>query len=360
MNPPTTHDAPPLTKSELASLRRARLITATLVPIAIIALLVSIVAGIALGASDLGMPEIVRSVLARFGFDVVAPTSLQDAVIWKLRAPRVLLAAVVGAGLAVCGAVLQALTRNPLADPYLLGVSSGASAGAVTILILGVGGGAISLNAGALAGALAAFAIVLLLAGRQNGGTSRIVLAGIAVGQFFAALTSLVVMSSADNDSARTAMGWLLGSLAGASWELLGAAAIVAALGIVVIWVSADTLDAFTFGRETAASLGVAPGRAATALFVLTAVMTAVLVAASGAIGFVGLIIPHLARLLGARRHRALVPWSALLGALFLVWADVVSRVAFAPQQIPVGVVTALVGVPVFAVILTSRRREAA
>lgn len=324
------------------------------------AILASIVAGIALGAADLGFAEVIRSAAAHLGLAVEPLTALQDAVIWQMRAPRVLLAAAVGAGLALCGAVLQALTRNALADPYLLGVSSGASLGAVAVLVLGVGGGLFALSLGAFAGAVAAFAIVLLLIGRHDGGATRVVLAGVGVSQFFAAMTSLVLMSSADGDNAKSVLGWLLGSLASATWPGLLTATVAVLVGGFLFWSFAGALDSFVFGRETAATLGVSPGRVSFGLFSLAALVTAVLVAASGAIGFVGLVVPHVARMLGARRHRLLLPVSALVGALFLVWADVVSRIAFVPQQIPVGVVTALVGVPVFAAILRSRRERAA
>jgi iron complex transport system permease protein len=320
-----------------------------------LALAVSLAMSVTLGAADLGLGEVLQSLSWRLGLSESGLTRLEEAVIWQMRAPRALLAAAVGAGLAVCGAVLQGLTRNALADPYLLGVSSGASTGAVAVLVLGVGGGVFALSLGALVGAVGAFAVVLALIGRRDASPARVILAGVAVSQFFAAVTSLVLMSSADNDNAKSLLGWLLGSLASANWVSLTAATAAVAIGGTVCWARASALDAFVFGRETAASLGVSPDRAAFRLFALTAMVTAVLVAASGAIGFVGLVVPHASRLLGARRHRLLLPASALIGALFLVWADVVSRVAFVPQQIPVGVVTALIGVPAFAAILRAR-----
>jgi iron complex transport system permease protein len=282
---------------------------------------------------------------------------LRDSVIWELRLPRVLLAAAVGAGLAASGAVLQAVTRNALADPYLLGVSSGASTGAVLVLVLGVGSGVLSLSAGALLGGLASFGLVLVLLGRGSTGSGRLVLTGVVVGQLFTALTSLVVVSSGDADSTRSILYWLLGSLAPARWPAVVATAVVVAVALVVFRFVASGLDALAFGESAASALGVDVARLRVISIIMAAVLTAVMVASVGAIGFVGLIVPHAVRMLVGSDHRRLVPASALAGAVFLVAADAVGRTVFAPQQVPVGVVTSLLGVPAF--LLIARRREA-
>jgi iron complex transport system permease protein len=324
---------------------------------ALTALLVALCLGsTALGAGGFTIDDVVRTIGARLGVsEPLAP--LRDSVIWELRLPRVLLAAAVGAGLAASGAVLQAVTRNALADPYLLGVSSGASTGAVLVLVLGVGSGVFSLSAGALFGGLASFALVLVLLGRGSTGSGRLVLTGVVVGQLFTALTSLIVISSGDADSTRSILYWLLGSLAPARWPAVLATAVVVAVALVVFRFVASGLDALAFGESAASALGVDVARLRVITIVMAAALTAVMVASVGAIGFVGLIVPHAVRMLVGSEHRRLVPASALAGAVFLVAADAVGRTVFAPQQVPVGVVTSLLGVPAF--LLIARRREA-
>nr|WP_245190066.1 iron chelate uptake ABC transporter family permease subunit [Leucobacter exalbidus] len=314
----------------------------------------SVVFGISVGATGIGIADVWPSIAHTFGIAHGEPDPITSAILWQGRAPRAVLAIIVGAGLGVSGAVLQTLTRNPLADPYLLGVSSGASAGAVTVVLFGIalGSGLFALAMGAFVGSLIAFALVLLLVGRSMDNPLRVVLSGVAVSQFFAALTSLILMSNADADSTQAVVAWMLGSLASAGWPSVIFAAVVLTVLGSVIWLFSGALNALVFGRETARTLGIDSRKVTFLLFTLTALLTAAMVAVSGAIGFVGLISPHIARFLGARTHRWLLPTSALIGALFLVWADVVSRSVFSPQQIPVGVVTALIGVPVFAVIL--------
>ncbi|SHN46698.1 FecCD family ABC transporter permease [Cryptosporangium aurantiacum] len=324
---------------------------------AVVALVASVAGAVALGVADLSPREVLRALSARAGLPVTPLPLLTDSIVWDLRLPRVLLAALVGAGLAVCGAVLQALTRNPLADPYLLGISGGASTGAVAVLVLGWGAGAAALSVGAFAGAVVAFGVTLLLAGARWTQPNRIVLAGVAAGQLFSAVTSLIVVSDASVQNTRGVTFWLLGSLAAASWPTVGLCAVVGAAGVLVCWAAAPALDAFAYGADVAQSLGFAPGRVRALLFTTTALLAAVLVASSGAIGFVGLMVPHAARALVGARHRLLLPACALTGAIFLIWADTAARTVFAPQEVPVGVVTALVGVPAFAVLL--RRRVA-
>jgi iron complex transport system permease protein len=319
-------------------------------------LLVACLGSVALGAGDFTTDDVLRTVGARLG--VAQPLApLRDSVVWELRLPRVLLAAAVGAGLAASGAVLQAVTRNALADPYLLGVSSGASTGAVLVLVLGVGSGVLSLAAGALLGGLASFGLVLLLLGRGSTGSGRLVLTGVVVGQLFTAITSLIIISSGDADSTRSILYWLLGSLAPARWPAVVATGAVVVVALVVFRFVASGLDALAFGENAASALGVNVARTRIVAIVMAAALTAVMVASVGAIGFVGLIVPHAVRMLVGSEHRSLIPASALAGAVFLVAADALGRSVFAPQQIPVGVVTSLLGVPVF--LLIARRREA-
>lgn len=343
----------------LARGRRGRATAALVCLVALLALAGSIITAVTFGPAPLS-PGQVWSVLAHHLGLAADPglTRLQDAMVWDLRLPRTLLAAVCGAGLAVCGAVLQSLLRNPLAEPYLLGVSSGASAGAVAIIVLGVGAGSIGLSGGAFIGALVAFAVMLGLAWLAGGTTDKVILAGIAVTQMFSAVTSFVVMVAADAETTRGVLFWLLGSLSTASWTDVGITAVVLAFVLTVAIGSASSLDAFAFGERAASGLGVCVARTRALLLVATALLTAVVVASSGAIGFVGLVLPHIGRMLVGPRHRRLLPTIALLGAVFLVWVDTLARTALAPQEIPVGVVTAIVGVPVFTVVLIRRRRS--
>ncbi|MCK9249779.1 MAG: iron chelate uptake ABC transporter family permease subunit [Solirubrobacteraceae bacterium] len=319
-------------------------------------LALSIAAAITIGPADLSVRDVGLVVGERLGLGDAGLTRIQEGIVWDLRLPRTLLAAVCGAGLAICGAIMQSLLRNPLADPFVLGISSGASTGAVMVMVLGIGGGAISLSAGAFAGALVAFGLVLLLATGAGGGTDRIILAGVAGTQLFSALTSFIVTSSADAEQTRGVLFWLLGSLGGADWGDVALCGAVAVVALTACLLSASALDAFAFGQDAAATLGVPVAWIRLLLLLVTALLTATLVSAAGAIGFVGLVLPHAARMLVGPGHRLLLPSAALIGAIFLVWVDTAARTILDPQELPVGVVTALVGVPAFAAILYRRR----
>lgn len=304
---------------------------------------------LALGHATVGVADVWSSAWAHATGGPLL-TEVEEAIVWQGRAPRVLTAVGVGAGLALAGVVMQALTHNPLADPYLLGVSSGASVGAVAALVAGVTA-VWALPAAAFAGALAALAITLALAGR-GASPVRVILAGVAVGYLASALVSLLVFRSPARDAYREILSWLLGSLASARWWEAGLALATTAAAGAVLLARARTFDALLLGDDTATSLGVAVRRERPWLMVLVAVVTGVLVAVSGAIGFVGLVIPHAARILVGPRHRALLPVAALAGALFLLLADTLARTVFAPIEVPVGIITALVGGPAFALLL--------
>lgn len=318
-------------------------------------LVVSLAVSVRIGAADVGYGDLARVVGHRVGLDVEPLPRLKDSLIWELRVPRVLMAALVGAGLAACGAVLQAVTRNPLAEPYLLGVSSGASTGAVCVVVLGVGAGTLGVTGGAFAGALLSFGVLLLLLRRTGLDSARIVLTGVVVAELFAALTALVLTASGDAEATRAITHWLLGSMASTRWDAVAVCAVACALGLSVFALHATALDAFAFGGDTATSLGVDVTLVRRLLLLVTAVLTAVAVASVGAIGFVGLIVPHGVRFVVGPLHRVLLPFSALVGAVFLVWTDALARVAFAPQEVPVGVFTALLGVPLFLLVLRRR-----
>jgi len=329
--------------------------------LALLLLAAAVLAGVCIG--ETAIP--VGTVLAALGNELFGAgwplDRIDQGIVWNYRLTRALVAACCGAGLAVSGLILQSLLRNALADPYLLGISAGASTGAVMVTVAGVGAGAVSLSLGAFAGALAAFALVAMLARAAGAGAARhatapIVLAGIAGSQLFNAVTSFVITRSASAEQARGIMFWLLGNLSGARWRDVALAVPVALLAVLVCRGHARALDAFTFGADSAASLGVPVRRVRAVLILCAALATAVMVSIVGSIGFVGLVIPHAARLLVGTRHARLVPASALIGALFLVAADVLSRTLLRGQVLPIGVVTALVGAPLFAVILVRAR----
>ncbi|MFJ6737346.1 FecCD family ABC transporter permease [Streptomyces sp. NPDC091279] len=323
------------------------------------ALLVSIAVAVTIGPADISTGDVWTAVAAHLGIGDSGLAPLRDGIVWDLRMPRTLLAAVCGAGLAVCGAVMQSLLRNPLADPFVLGVSSGASTGAVAVVVLGVGGGAVSLSSGAFLGAVLSFGLVLILSHTLGGSTDRVVLSGVAAMQLFSALTSFVVLTSADAETTRGVLFWLLGSLTGADWGQVALCAAVLAGTLVVCLGHARTLDAFAFGAEAAAGLGVHVARTRLVLLSVTALLTAVLVSCAGAIGFVGLVLPHLTRALTGSGHARLLPVTALTGAVFLVWVDTAARTVLDPQEVPVGVVTSLIGVPVFVAVLHRGRGKA-
>ncbi|MGW7693906.1 FecCD family ABC transporter permease [Streptomyces asiaticus] len=322
------------------------------------ALLASVAFAVTIGPADISTADVWAAVTAHLGLGESTLPPLRDGIVWNLRMPRTLLAAVCGAGLALCGAVMQSLLRNPLADPFVLGVSSGASTGAVTVVVLGVGGGAVSLSAGAFTGALVSFGLVLVLSHSLGGSTDRVVLSGVAAMQLFSALTSFIVLTSADADTTRAVLFWLLGSLTGAGWgDVLLCTAVLAAV-LVVCLGYARTLDAFAFGEEAAAALGVRVARTRLVLLCATALLTATLVSSAGAIGFVGLVLPHATRALTGSGHARLLPVTALAGAIFLVWVDTAARTVIDPQEVPVGVVTSLIGVPAFVAVLYRGRRK--
>ncbi|WP_443073133.1 FecCD family ABC transporter permease [Streptomyces sp. S465] len=321
------------------------------------ALLVSVALAITIGPADIRVGDVWAVVGAHLGLGSSDLTPIRDGIVWELRLPRTLLAAVCGAGLAVCGAVMQSLLRNPLADPFVLGVSSGASTGAVAVVVLGAGGGAVTVSAGAFVGAVVSFALVLLGSQVLGGTTDRVVLSGVAGMQLFSALTSFVVMTAADAEQTRGVLFWLLGSLGNVGWSEVWVCLAVLAVALLVCAAHAHALDAFAFGQDAAATLGVPVARTRLILLSVTALLTAALVSSAGAIGFVGLVLPHATRALVGPGHGRLLPVTALTGAVFLVWVDTLARTALDPQEVPVGVVTSLIGVPAFVLVLYRSRK---
>ena len=324
----------------------------------IVVLMVSLSITVTIGPANLSVDQVWGSIGHHLGVASSSSLSpLEDAIVWQLRLPRVLTAAAVGAGLSLCGAVMQALTRNALADPFLLGLSSGASLGAVLVLILGV---SLLLPVAAFIGAMIAMTGTLLLARSLGVITpTRTVLAGLAVSSLAGALTSLVIFWNATGDAYREILNWILGSVAGADWTSVGIAGGSLVLIGVPVLAAAPVLDAFAFGDTAATALGVNVSRTRWLLLGGTALLTGGMVSVSGSIGFVGLVLPNAVRLIVGARHRVLLPFSALFGAIFMVWVDTAARTMFSPRELPVGIITVLVGAPIFALLLWRSRGSA-
>ena len=321
-------------------------------------LVAAVAVATAIGDYNIPVRTVFLTITNHFGLTTADIPRIEASVVWNLRLSRSLVAALCGAGLAICGAILQALLRNALAEPFVLGVSAGASTGAVAVIVLGIGAGTVSLSLGAFVGAFAAFALVALLSNGATSGPNHTILAGVAASQLFNALTAYIVTTSASAQQARSVMFWLLGSFGGVRWPQFQLMVVVLVICLLICIVMARALDAFTFGDEDAAALGIPVARTRLILFGVTALMTATIVSQVGAIGFVGLVVPHAARYVVGPLHMRLLPASAILGAVFMVIADIASRVLVANQTIPIGVVTALVGVPFFAIILYRARPQ--
>ncbi len=320
-----------------------------------VSLVVACLVAVSTGSVTLPLTAVWRVIAAHVsGRD--STSALDDQIVWDIRAPRVLLAAVSGASLSVAGVVLQALVRNPLADPYILGVSSGGSLGAVLAAALGTGAlGGLGVSGAAFAAALVAIFAVYLLA--QQGGRlldSRLVLAGVAVGYLCAAATSYVQLQISPTEL-QGMMFWLMGSVAGATWSDLGLPTAVIALCMSYLLLQARNLNALMAGDDAAAGLGVSVASLRITLLVIGSLLTATVVSVVGGVGFIGLMVPHMARFAVGADHRRLLPVSLLLGAVFLVLVDLITRTVDRPNELPVGIVTTVLGVPFFLWLLRRR-----
>lgn len=342
-----TPAAPAATTALAARRRRGR------VRLLAMAILVAIagVAALCIGPVAIDPPTVLRAMIA--GLGGTEPANTAEVIVWTTRAPRVAMAIVAGALLAVAGTVFQAMVRNGLADPYLLGINAGASTGAAVVVLVVGGGSALLFSAGALTGAVLAVLLVLALSGvASTRGPLRIILAGLAVGYALNAATNFLIFSSDSPEAARSVLFWLLGSLAAVQPAGLAATALATVLLFAWLLATAPTVDALASGDDSARSVGVDPERTRLLLLTVTSAAVGVGVAAVGGIGFVGLVVPHLARALVGSRHRSTLPAAALLGALLLVGADTVARTALAPMEIPVGVITGIVGAPALLLLL--------
>lgn len=315
------------------------------------------VASVAYGSAVIPLTDVLGALAHAVGLGDQATSTPIERIIVDLRLPRVLLAVCVGAGLGIVGAMLQTVTRNDLADPFLFGLSSGAAAGAVSVItFFGDSFGIWTLPVAAFSGGMLAAISVLLLVRRVQGqGPERLILAGLAVSFLFAAVTNYMVFSG-DQRAAHSVLFWTLGGLGLARWDNLPLAML--GLGAILIYALANhrNLDAFLAGESTAESLGVSVTRTRNMVFVVCAFATAIFVSAAGVIGFVGLMIPHIARRFAGQLHAGLIITCALLGAILILLSDLTARLLLAPQELPIGIVTSSVGA--FFVVTTLLRRR--
>ena len=331
----------------------------------IAALLLMLGAGVSWGAVDVSWGDLVIYLCSRVrsaGLGVLPPEkSIAFVIVWNLRLPRVILAGLVGSGLALAGAVFQALLRNPMADPHILGASQGAALGACLAMLTGFKLGSSTLwavPAAAFAGAWVTVALVYLLTqveGRVP--VLTLLLAGIAVGTFFSSLTALVIFFS--GDKLHGVVYWLMGSFSGRNWDYVAMVFPYVVLGSGIILSMSRELNLLVMGEETAQHLGVATEKTKKILLAAASLITAAAVSASGVIGFVGLIVPHMVRLLVGADHGILLPAAGLLGAIVLIGADMAARLLMPPVELPVGAITSLLGAPFFVYLLYRHRRQA-
>jgi iron complex transport system permease protein len=318
-------------------------------------LVVAMTAGVAVGSVGLSPQTVWRVV-----FDHITghpKASVPDAIVWELRLPRVLLAAVVGAALTTAGSVVQVLVRNALADPFLLGVSSGASVGATTVLLFGAFAsfGLWALSIGSILGALGAMIAVFLVA-RQGGTLAplQLTLCGVVLAGLFESITSFLIFRG-NPQATQSVLFWLLGSFGNADWSQLPGPAAALGLAIVYLMSQARNLNALAMGGDAATSLGVNVASLRRNLFLVTSLIAGLSVAVSGVIGFVGLVVPHIVRLTVGSDHRRTLPVGALVGATFMVLADLLARTIVSPEEMPIGVITAIIGAPVLIVLIRRR-----
>ena len=312
-----------------------------------LALLLTPALTVVIGAAAVPLDEVIGVLASHIpGLDVQITWDRSiDAIVWDTRLPRIIAGVAVAAILGVSGVVLQAVVRNALAEPYVLGVSAGASSGAAFAIIIVGTSVATAVGVMAFAGALLATLLVLAIAGRTQS-PLQLILGGLGVGFGFQALTNLIIFSSDSPETARSVMFWTLGSLARVGWDSVPVITIAALLLTVLMVLCGPILDALASGDRTAQAVGVEPARARILLLIPVSAAIALAVATAGGIGFVGLVVPHLVRSFIGPAHRFLVLGSALAAGLFLVWADAFARLAFAPAEVPIGVVTGLVGAP--------------
>lgn len=329
--------------------------------ILIIVLLLSAILCTLWGSANVSLIDTVKFIVSKLvpSYKPDVP-GYMNSIIWELRIPRIILGIAVGGGLAICGVAIQSLTRNVLADPYILGVSSGASALATFTLVIGwevIGLDSVGVHVAAFIGALLSLVLVYAISQSSRQTTSnRLLLAGIAISMMLNAVTQFIIQCAPNTSKVRTAMFWMMGSLGGARWHTVGLPLLTSMICAVILMVVSRQMNLMSLGDETAVTMGVNVSRLRKTLLIVVSLVTGVMVASSGAIGFVGLMIPHIVRFLIGSDHRYVLPTSFFAGAIFLIWMDVGARVIMAPSEISIGILTAFCGGPFFIWLLRRNR----
>ena len=320
-------------------------------------LCISLVTALQFGAKFISLDQIISALLSMI--DVNATASMTNTIITDIRLPRLIYSVLTGIGLSLVGLLMQTVTRNALADPYVLGVSSGASTGAVFAIIMG--GlpflGQYNTPIFAALGAALSIILVLLCVGKSNSPV-KLILIGMGMTGVFSALTMMIIYGAKHEAQVRSAMFWLLGSFAGIQWSDLPLTAIIITLFMLYIYTFNQDLDVLLLGNHEAAQMGLSVKQLQLSIVVISSIVIATLVSKVGVVGFIGLIIPHLARIIGGPKHKYTLLFSALIGSIVMIWSDVLSRALYSPEEIPIGVLTSLLGAPLFIWIIMNRYKH--
>lgn len=320
-------------------------------------LCISLVTALQFGSKFVPLDQIISALMSMI--DVNATASMTDTIITDIRLPRLIYSVLTGIGLSLVGLLMQTVTRNALADPYVLGVSSGASTGAVFAIIMG--GlpflGQYNTPIFAALGAALSIILVLLCVGKSNSPV-KLILIGMGMTGVFSALTMMIIYGAKHEAQVRSAMFWLLGSFAGIQWSDLPLTAIIITLFMLYIYTFNQDLDVLLLGNHEAAQMGLSVKQLQLSIVVISSIVIATLVSKVGVVGFIGLIIPHLARIIGGPKHKHTLLFSALIGSIVMIWSDVLSRALYSPEEIPIGVLTSLLGAPLFIWIIMNRYKH--
>ena len=320
-------------------------------------LCISLVTALQFGAKFISLDQIISALLSMI--DVNATASMTNTIITDIRLPRLIYSVLTGIGLSLVGLLMQTVTRNALADPYVLGVSSGASTGAVFAIIMG--GlpflGQYNTPIFAALGAALSIILVLLCVGKSNSPV-KLILIGMGMTGVFSALTMMIIYGAKHEAQVRSAMFWLRGSFAGIQWSDLPLTAIIITLFMLYIYTFNQDLDVLLLGNHEAAQMGLSVKQLQLSIVIISSVVIATLVSKVGVVGFIGLIIPHLARIIGGPKHKHTLLFSALIGSIVMIWSDVLSRALYSPEEIPIGVLTSLLGAPLFIWIIMNRYKH--
>ena len=320
-------------------------------------LCISLVTALQFGANFIPLDQIISALVSMI--DPNAKASMTDTIITDIRLPRLIYSVLTGIGLSLVGLLMQTVTRNALADPYVLGVSSGASTGAVFAIIMG--GlpflGQYNTPIFAALGAALSIIMVLLCVGKSNSPV-KLILIGMGMTGVFSALTMMIIYGAKHEAQVRSAMFWLLGSFAGIQWGDLPLTAIIVTLFMLYIYMFNQDLDVLLLGNHEAAQMGLSVKQLQLSIVIISSIVIATLVSKVGVVGFIGLIIPHLARIVGGPKHRNTLLFSALIGSIVMIWSDVLSRALYSPEEIPIGVLTSLLGAPLFIWIIMNRYKH--